>query len=373
MVSETINQMTNTPLVSLITVNYNGRAFLEELYKSLSGITYSPVEMILVDNASEDKSVRFVRENYPQVKIVENPDNYMFARGNNEGIKAASGDIICLINNDVKVDPDFLTVIVKAFVDNPDMAACQPKVLNLNLPDHFEYAGAAGGFIDKYGFPFMRGRLFFDMEKDDGQYDDIMEVFWSTGACFFIRKSVLDEVGILDEDFRMHMEEIDLCWRMHLLGHHIYCIPHGRVWHQGGGTLSSENPRKIYWNFRNNIFLMVKNLQMFNLIKIIIFRLFMDGIAFLWELFRGKFKNGFSIGKAYIWILLHLPLLMKKRREIQLKRRVGDKEIFRLVYPGSIVWEYFIRGRKKFSELTKLKSLQHLKDKEPEVEWKMGS
>ncbi len=373
MLSEKMNQTSHNPLVSFITVNYNGKKYLRDLYDSLGRITYPRTELILVDNASADDSVNFVRENYPRVKIVQNPANYMFARGNNEGIKAATGEIICLINNDVKVDPAFLTVIVNAFNNKPELAACQPKVLDLNQPDHFEYAGAAGGFIDKYGYPFMRGRMFFDLETDQGQYDDNMEIFWSTGACFFIRKSVLDDLGILDEDFQMHMEEIDLCWRLHLHRYHIYCIPAAKVWHQGGGTLSSENPRKNYWNFRNNIFLLVKNLQMINLARIIIFRLFMDGIALTRELFRGKFKNGFSIGKAYVWILLHLPLLLRKRREIQQKRRAGDKEIFRLVYPGSIVWEYFIRGRKKFSQLTKLNSLHMLKDKEPEVEWKMGS
>ncbi|MCK5454247.1 MAG: glycosyltransferase family 2 protein [Calditrichia bacterium] len=345
------------PLVSIITVNYNGKDYLGELYKSLRHQKYHPVELILVDNASSDDSIQFVKENFPEVKIIQNSENYMFARGNNIGIEAARGEIICLLNNDIKVAPDFLEKIIPAFEANPEMAACQPKVLDMSAPDHFEYAGASGGFIDKYGYPFMRGRIFFTLEKDQGQYDDIVEIFWSTGACFLIRKTVIADLGSLDEDFKMHMEEIDLCWRMHLSQYKIYCVPAAKVWHKGGGTLSAESPHKIYWNFRNNIFLLAKNLEMLNLLRIFLIRIGLDGIALLREMFQGKFKCAASILKGYGWIFFNLRLLFRKRSTVQKMRKVRDRKIFELIYPGSIVWEYFVRGRQKFAELKKIQRI----------------
>ena len=343
-----------TPLVSLITINYNGLKYLKNLYDSFFKLDYPNLELIMVDNASTDGSYDFVKVHYPNVRLVQNSQNFMFARGNNEGIKIAQGEIIGLINNDVEVSADFLHPIVQAFREMPELAACQPKVRDLTQPELFEYAGAAGGFIDRYGYPFMRGRLFFTVEEDRGQYDKPLEIFWSTGACFFFRRSVIDEIGLLDEDFVMHMEEIDLCWRMHLRGHKIFCIPAALVWHKGGGTLAPDNPRKTYWNFRNNIFLLVKNSGIANLFRFLIFRLFLDFTALVREMLLGKIKNSWSIIKAYLWLLLHLPLLIRKRQKSQNQRKVTDQEIFRLVYPGSIVWEYFIRGRKKFTELRKI-------------------
>lgn len=345
------------PLVSIVTVNYNGRDYLKILYDSLAKISYSPVELIMVDNASIDDSVDFVRKTYPHVKILQNTENLMFARGNNEGIKIASGEIICLLNNDVKVDPHFIEPIISAFNQYPEMAACQPKVLDLNKPNIFEYAGASGGFIDRYGYPFMRGRLFFSLEEDYGQYDNEIEIFWSTGASFFLRRSILDEIGNLDEDFVIHMEEIDLCWRIRLTGKKIFCIPNSKVWHRGGGTLSAEDPIKVYWNFRNNIFLLGKNLSVFNLIRILLIRLFLDLGALFFELLRGKIQNGFAILKAYIWIIFHFLKILKKRKGTQRLRKISDKEIFRLVYPGNIAIEYFILGRKSFAQLKNVKFL----------------
>jgi GT2 family glycosyltransferase len=297
----------------------------------------------------------------------------MFARGNNEGIKVAHGEILGLINNDVEVSADFLNPIVQAFQEMPALAACQPKVRNLNKPHLFEYAGASGGFIDRYGYPFMRGRVFFTVEEDQGQYNNPMEIFWSTGACFFIRHSVINEIGLLDEDFVMHMEEIDLCWRMHLRGYKIFCIPSSLVWHKGGGTLAQDNPLKTYWNFRNNIFLLVKNLGIANLIRFLLFRFFLDVTALVWEMLRGKIKNSWSIIQAYLWRMLHFPMLIQKRQKNQKQRKVTDQEIFRLVYPGSIVWEYFIRGRKKFSELQKINRWLNQKRRSPKAngKWKI--
>jgi GT2 family glycosyltransferase len=323
--------------------------------------------LILVDNASTDDSIKFVEEKFPEVIVVKNAENYLFAKGNNEGIRKARGEIICLLNNDVKVAPDFLDIIVQAFIQNQEMAACQPKVLDLNNPSRFEYAGASGGFIDKYGYPFMRGRIFYTLEDDMGQYDSQEEIFWCTGACFVIRRSILDCIGYLDEDFQMHMEEIDLCWRMHLNQFKIYCIPAAKVWHKGGGTLTTDNPRKIYWNFRNNIFLLVKNLEMFNLIRIILLRLLLDSVAVIREVLKANFQSTRAILMGYVWIILHISLIGRKRGEIQSKRKVRDTEIFRLIYPGSVVWEYFVMKRSKFSNLKKINQFLSLKTKESKI------
>ncbi len=339
------------PLVSIITVNYNGLAYLAPLFNSLRKVTYPSLEIIMVDNASTDNSVAYTRTYFPEVKIVENKENYMFARGNNEGIQAAQGEIICLLNNDVVVDPGFIEPVVEAFMADEELSICQPKVLTLDQPEQFEYAGAAGGFIDRYGYPFLRGRLFFTLEEDEGQYDTDIDLFWASGAAFFVRKSVLESSGGLDENFVMHMEEIDLCWRTRLLDGKIRCITAARIWHKGGGTLAAENPRKVYWNYRNNIFLLVKNLSFVNLIKILTTRLFLDLLAFGGEVFKGNIGSALAILEAYSWVLVHWPKIWRERREVQKIRLVSDARIFRRVYPGSIVWEYFARGRKKFSEL----------------------
>lgn len=341
----------SNPLVSLITVNWNGLEYLKMLFSSLRKVSYRPIEIILVDNASTDESVAFTREHFPEVKIVQNDKNYMYARGNNEGIKIARGKILCLINNDVKVDPGFLEPVVQTFLADEAVVACQPKLLDLNSPEQFEYAGAAGGFIDRYGYPFLRGRLFFTIEEDRGQYDSDTNLFWASGACLFLRKVTLEEIGLLDEDFILHMEEIDLCWRIHLAGKQIRYVSASRVWHKGGGTMSADDPRKVYWNYRNNIFLLVKNLSGVNLIKVVCARFFLDFLAFTGEIARGKLRSAISILKAYIWVLLHVPLLWQKRRMVQRQRIAADRQVFRFIYPGSIVWEYFVRGRKKFSQL----------------------
>lgn len=345
------------PKVSLVTLNYNGLRFLKELFDSLRKCTYPNMEVIMVDNCSADESVTFVRENYPEVKLLENPDNYMYARGNNEGLKIADGDYICLLNNDVDVDPGFIEPVVAAFEADKKLGAIQPKILGQQKRDHLEYAGACGGFIDWLGYPFLRGRVFFTIEKDNGQYDDPLDIFWASGACFFIRREILEDVGTIDEDFMLHQEEIDLCWRMHLAGWKIRCIPSSRIWHHVGGTLDQDSPRKTYWNFRNNLFLLAKNLSMPNLMLRLPLRLPLDMLALGVELLKGHFANAGAIFRAYAWLLTHPLLILRKRRLAQARRRVSDKVALKKMYRGSIVFEYFLLKKQRFNELLFHKNL----------------
>ncbi|RMG63316.1 MAG: glycosyltransferase family 2 protein [Calditrichaeota bacterium] len=343
--------MDHQPLVSLITVNYNGRAFLHGLLESLQACRYPHLEIILVDNASADDSVAFVRSHYPQVQIVENAQNYRFARGNNIGMARARGSIVGLINNDVVVDPDFLQPIVAAFAADAELGAVQPKVLDLQRPGYLEYAGACGGFLDRLGYPFLRGRLFDRVEPDLGQYDTPLQVFWGSGAALFLRKQALEQVGGLDEAFELHMEEIDLCWRLHLAGWRIAVLPESRIWHYGGGTLAQHHPQKFYWNFRNNLFLLIKNLSANRLWRVLPLRIVLDGLALLNELVRGKWRHAGFIARAYLWLLAHLPLLMARRAANRPWIARGAARTEALLYPGSIVWEYFLRGRRRFADL----------------------
>jgi hypothetical protein len=340
------------PLVSIVTLNYNGRRFLKGLFDTLRQCTYPNYEVILVDNCSVDDSVEFTRQHYPEVKIHRNEQNYMYAGGNNVGLNIASGKYICLINNDVEVHPGFLEPMVEAFEKNPRMAAGQPKILSMLQRDYFEYAGASGGFIDWLGYPFTRGRILFFIEKDEGQYQDPVELFWASGACIFLRKAALEETGLLDEDFILHQEEIDLCWRIHLMGWKIYAVPQSNIWHFVGGTLDQGNPRKNYWNFRNNMFLLLKNLSLGNLILRIPLRIPLDMLALLMELFKGHLAGAMAIARAYFWIITHISTILKKRADVQSRRKIPDKQALRLVYPGSIVFEYYILGHKKFSQLS---------------------
>ncbi len=343
--------MDSHPLVSLITASYNGRAFLHGLLESLQACRYPRLEIIVVDNASTDDSVAFVRSQYPQVQVIENPRNFRFARANNIGMARARGEIIGLINNDVVVDPEFLEPIVEAFQTDARLGAAQPKILDLQRPGYLEYAGACGGFLDRLGYPFLRGRLFDHVEPDVGQYDSPLQIFWGSGAALFLRKSALEEVGGLDEAFELHMEEIDLCWRLHLAGWRIAALPASRVWHHGGGTLAQHHPRKFYWNFRNNLMLLIKNLSAGRLAWVLPARLALDALALLHQCLMGQWRHAAFIARAYGWLLAHLPQLMAIRAANRPWRTRGARHTETLLYPGSIVREYFLCWRRRFSEL----------------------
>lgn len=246
--------------IAVVILNWNGQKLLEQFLPSVT--TYSKnADIYVVDNASTDTSMAFVNANYPEVKIIQNKENGGFAKGYNEALKKVDADIFCLLNSDVEVTKNWLEPIVEAFKNNAEVAIMQPKLLDYKQKDYFEYAGAAGGFIDKFGYPYCRGRIFNTLEKDEGQYNDTHSIFWASGACLFVRSYVFKELNGFDESFFAHMEEIDLCWRAKNLGYKIIYTGRSQVYHVGGATLANSNPKKTFLNFRNSLFALVKTLK----------------------------------------------------------------------------------------------------------------
>ncbi len=339
------------PLVSVIVLNYNGMRFLETCYASLMKTGYHPVEWIMVDNASSDESVEYIRANFPSVTVIQSGENAGFSRGNNIGIRAAKGKYIVLLNNDVRVEPGWLTPLVGEAEADGSVAALQPKIRSMIDDGYFEYAGAAGGMIDKFGYPFLRGRVFDVIEKDQGQYDNGCDIFWASGAAMFLRAEVLTETGLLDDDFIYHMEEIDLCWRIHLAGYKIRSVPGGVIYHFAGGTLPSGSYRKLYLNHRNNLFMLFKNLHWTSVMKRMSVRFCLEGINAAVALAKFDWTWFWAILKAHAWFWTHLPMMARKRRIVQKQRRVSDKSVFKAVYPRSLVIDYFIRKKRTYTDL----------------------
>jgi GT2 family glycosyltransferase len=327
---------------AVVILNWNGRDLLQQFLPSV--ISFSEEASIYVaDNASTDDSVAFVKENFPQVKIIQNKENGGFAKGYNDALSGLTEDIFVLLNSDVEVTENWLKPILEIFKNEPKTAVVQPKILDFKKKDHFEYAGAAGGFIDKYGYPFCRGRIFETLEEDYGQYNDDIPIFWASGACLVIRKSVYWEAGALDEDFFAHQEEIDLCWRIHNLGYQIKSSGISSIYHVGGATLDSMNPKKTFFNFRNSLFMLLKNVPAPNVYGILIIRMILDGIAGIKFLAEGKFSHLYAI-------LLAHNAFYRNFKKINLKRKGLPKntKYFQL---KSIIWSYFCLGKKEFSKL----------------------
>ena len=341
--------------VAIAILSWNGKVLLEKFLPDV--IKHSPAyaEVYVIDNASSDDSVKFIASNFTSVKVVQNIDNYGFAKGYNEGLKKITqidafgeADYFVLLNSDVQVTKNWIEPIIALKESDKRIAACQPKLLNYNVQDEFEYAGGGGGFIDKWGYPFCRGRIFNSFEKDTDQYNDTREIFWASGACLFIRSKNYFEAGGFDEDFFAHMEEIDLCWRIRNLGHKIMYCPNAVVFHIGAGTLAKANPKKTFYNFRNNLLLLCKNhAPEYFLLKFIL-RGSLDGLAGMKFLFSGDVADFFAVIKAHFSFYSMFFKTMKKRKTIQKKIKHYTTGC---VYRGSIVWEYFVKGKRKFSEL----------------------
>ena len=339
------------PLVSVIILNYNGLAFLPRCLETLFASTYRPLEIIVVDNASKDGSLDYIRQNYPEVKILAFDENFGYSGAYNRAVQSAAGEILVLLNFDVEVEPDWLNQPVELFVQDERLGACQPKLLGLRKRTHFEYAGGSGGFMDCYGYPFARGRVFDVLEEDTGQFDDVRSCFWATGASLFVRKSVYQDVGGLDDTFFLHMEEIDFCWRLHLYGWKVLVAPQSIVYHYSGAALSAASYRKIYYNQRNSLMMLIKNYSIRKLIPAFAGRFLLDIITFFSSPLRREPKRSVAVIAAYIWIISHLWLLLKKRRQVQHQRSVPDQQALKEILPKSLVVAYFLKKKRTFREL----------------------
>lgn len=335
------------PECCLAILNYNGRNHLEEFLPSLKKTNYPCFRIVVIDNASTDDSVVWLNQHYPEIEVVKLPRNYGYAGGYNQGLKAIQTEFLVLINSDVAVDPQWLKPLIEDFLVQPDVAAIQPKILNHRKREYFEYAGAAGGFIDRYGYPFCRGRLFETLEKDSGQYDEACEVFWVSGACMAIRKSAFLQAGGFDDSFFAHMEEIDLCWRLHLLGYRLTYQPESTVYHLGGGTLNYGSARKVFLNFRNSLLMMAKNLPVSEVYVKVLTRLILDGITGIRFLTQGNFSGCWAIVQAHFAFYARIGQVLKHRKSWNLKPMLSISGVWK----GSIVWSYFGRKKTRFSKL----------------------
>lgn len=326
--------------IAIVILNWNGQKLLEQFLPSI--IEYSKEATIYIaDNASTDNSISFVKEKFPSISIIENKGNYGYAKGYNEALHFVEEDIYALVNSDIEVTENWLQPILSLFDNEAQTAIVQPKILDFKSKTHFEYAGAGGGFIDKYGYPFCRGRLFDTIEKDLGQYDDTTNIFWASGACFFIRKEVYHELNGFDADFFAHQEEIDLCWRAFNKGYIAKYCGQSVVYHVGGATLKVENPKKTFLNFRNSLWMLLKNLPTHQLFFTIAVRMALDGLAGLRFLSQGKIIHLIAILKAHFYFYRFIFRFLAKREAVQLKNYYKIK---------SIVYRYFIKNGKVFAQ-----------------------
>ena len=338
--------MKNSPKVAVVILNWNGRKYLEQFLPSVLASSYPNLEIIIGDNASTDDSVSFLKANYPQLRIIQNDQNYGFAGGYNRILAQVDADYFILLNSDVEVTENWIYPVVQLMQSESQIAAAQPKILSYHDKKSFEYAGAAGGLIDFLGYPFCRGRIFDTLEKDLGQYDVAKEVFWASGAALFIKKTAWIEIGGFDEDFFAHMEEIDLCWRLKNRGYQIWYCPDAKVYHVGGGTLNADSPFKTFLNFRNNLWMIHKNSSAITAFFKIFIRFFMDFLSLLKFLVEGKTKNAAAISKAHVDFIRNWKKNAAKRPANFKKYNSAG------VYPKSIVWKYFVRNKRKFTDLT---------------------
>ncbi|TRZ45205.1 glycosyltransferase family 2 protein [Robertkochia solimangrovi] len=329
---------------AIVILNWNGKELLRKFLPAV--VRYSGnAEVIVADNASTDDSVEFLRKYYPEVRVIINSCNGGYAKGYNEALTQVDADILCLLNSDVEVTPEWLTPIESYFREHSRIGIMQPKILDYKNKDKFEYAGAAGGFIDRLGYPFCRGRIFQSLENDKGQYNDNRPIFWATGACMFIRKNVFDELKGFDEDYFAHQEEIDLCWRAHNRNYQVYYIGESLVYHVGGATLNTMNPQKTFLNFRNSLFSLTKNLPKRKLIPLLFARLILDGLAGGYFLFQFKFRHFTAILNAHFSYYINFVKMFKKRDEIN-----KDIKYFECT---SVVLSHFVYRKKLFSEVVK--------------------
>lgn len=344
----------SNPLVSIV-IPHCGGEVLETCLRSLQSTTLKDFEVILVDNSSSDDSVRKAKKTLPGVKVLRNEKNLGFAGGCNTGIRGSQGKYIVLLNNDVRVEPDWLGKLVEVVEADNHIGACQPKILSAKEKGKFDYAGGAGGLLDVFGYPFAYGRIFYTTEEDRGQYDSVKDVFWASGAATLIRKSVIEEVGLLDEDFFAHMEEIDLDWRIQLAGYKVVAVPQAVVYHHSGWTLGHETFQKLYLNHRNSLVMLLKNYSTANLLWIFPLRVLMEVITSISSLIKLKWKRTLAVLLTFGYLLSKIGVILHKRDQVQRKRTLSDRQIMRRMYKGSVVFEHFVLGIKRVTDLKGLR------------------
>lgn len=335
--------------ISIIIVSWNGLSWLKAFLPSVVSSLHSNAEIIVADNASTDGTAEWIHQNFPQVKVERYGNNYGYCGGNNRAAQKASGDLLIFLNNDVEVDKNWLSPIGQAFVNQPHLGAAQPKIRAHGDKDRFEYAGAGGGMIDRYGYPFCLGRIFDNCEIDNGQYDHRTDdIFWASGAALAIRKDLFLKAGGFDEDFQFHMEEIDLCWKLQRMGYRISCIPESLVYHVGGGSLNSGSARKLAFNFRNNYAMLYKHLPMGRFVAVFTTRLMLDAAAAFRELLSGRFRHFWAIATAAEHFLLRIGVNHRKRKQLMAMKLpfAIDKMV-----PVLLPWQYFVRKITTASEL----------------------
>lgn len=329
---------------AVVILNWNGRKFLEMFLPRVVETCAGIADVVVADNGSSDDSVAFLEENFPEVRLIQNAENGGFAKGYNQALEQIESEYYVLLNSDIEVTDGWIEPVIELMDSDGQIAACQPKILSYHEKNKFEYAGAAGGFIDKYGYPFCRGRIFQSIEKDTGQYDDNVEVFWATGACMFVRAKYYHELGGLDNDFFAHMEEIDLCWRLKHKGYKIMYCGGSTVYHIGGGSLNKTSARKTYLNMRNNATMLYKNLPRKKLYSTFFYRFVLDFAAAMKFLIDGGFKHFIAVLRAHIGFYFSYKKNRSKRKRIKHKK-------VSLIYQGNIVVDHFAGGVKKFSQL----------------------
>ena len=333
---------------AVVILNWNGKKMLERFLPSVTACTTGDNEVIIADNGSTDDSLDFVRSQYPGLRIIELDKNYGFAEGYNRALSQVDADYYVLLNDDVEVTPGWIEPVIAQMQQHPGTAICQPKLLMYDQRDTFEYAGGAGGFLDKYGYPFCRGRMFTTLEKDHGQYDNPCEIFWASGAAMFVRSDLWKQLGGLDNDFFAHMEEIDFCWRAKNAGYRVEYCPQSTVYHVGGGTLPKSNPRKTYLNFRNNMALLYKNLHQSRLAWVLFCRIILDYVAAFKFLLERKPKEFSAVVKAHKAFYQWIPSLKAKRKSLKQQKHVSG------LYPGRLLIDYYLLRKKRFSDLNSM-------------------
>ncbi len=333
---------------AVVILNWNGRKFLQKFLPEVVKHSKGIADVVIADNASTDDSVAFMEKEFPEIRIIRLAGNFGFSKGYNEALKQIKAEYYVLLNSDIQVTENWIEPVIRMMDWDRSIGAVQPKILSFHEPDKFEYAGASGGFIDKYGYPFCRGRIFQYLENDTGQYDDTREIFWASGACMFVRADLYHQLEGLDNDFFAHMEEIDFCWGLKTMGYKIIFCPESVVYHVGGGTLPKSSSRKTYLNFRNNNYLIYKNLPSKRLIRVFITRYFLDAAASFKFLLEGGFRDFLAVLRAHASFWRNYGKMKKKRR----KQKHIDVSC---IYRSNIALDHYLKKITKFSDLDQKK------------------